>query len=177
MLSKISMPVLSDRYGFFRADVRFPVFQKHLLSAWPEELSPILCTVDQRYTLHSRLEENTFHKVVFRKLFEQALILRIPADVFAYKPAGGPDLQPAFSSVIEARLNQFAAQAAVSDCRWDAGVRKGDDLPHWYVVEHGKVSVDADLEALLFRIMGDFLFSIHRVIFIPICDFVNPNRS
>ena len=98
-------------------------------------------------------------------------------DVLAHEPACRPDFQPALPGIVQTGFDQFTAQAAPSNRRRDAGMRKRNDLPHWNVIEHSQMPVNRHLEAMLFRVVYDLVFYLHSVIFIPICDFVNPNRS
>lgn len=79
--------------------------------------------------------------------------------------------------MLQAGLDQFGAQASSPNGRRDASVRKDDELAPQHVIEHGKLPVNTALEALFFGVMRDYVFCLHRFIFIPICDFVNPSFS
>ena len=116
--------------------------------------------------------------ITFRVLcIQQILILRVSPDVLAHKPAHRPDLQSVSPGVVQARLDQFAAQAAISNGRWDSGMGEDDDIPFQQIIEHGFMAIDGHLETMTFGVMRDIVFNLHRFIFIPICDFVNPSLS
>jgi len=98
-------------------------------------------------------------------------------DVLAHKPACGPDFQPALPGVVQTGFDQFTAQASTSNRRRDTGMCKRNDLPHRNVIEHSQMPVNGHLETVLISVVYDLVFYFHNVIFIPTCDFVNPNRS
>ena len=54
---------------------------------------------------------------------------------------------------------------------------KNDDIPLQHVIKDSQVSIKADFETIFIGIVCDFVCCFHRLIFIPICDFVNPSRS
>jgi len=92
----------------------------------------------------------------------------MPPDVFAHKPAHGPDLQSVISSVVQACFNQFAAQAAIPDNGRDAGVGEDDDIPFQHVIKNGQVAVNGHLKTTSLSVVRDFMLYLHRFIFIPI---------
>lgn len=52
-----------------------------------------------------------------------------------------------------------------------------DDISLQHVIKHSLLPVNGDLKTPFSVIVGNFVFCLHKFIFIPICDFVNPSFS